>query len=584
MTSPFIEAMDPFSISLTELDDPFMDLSGNGSLPLDDALDTVHGTPRALQKEFVAHRPPGSDLAAALGKSPRMGILDPLSEPSTWLSQSTWTATLQPDEASGGLESSSSTTSTSSMYSLARTSHAPADTTMRGPFGSGSSADSEHEFGDVWHAAMHASPDVPSAISSTSSESLLRASPMSMRTPNQSPAETGTGTSVPVPARKERRSFDAHTSTPPSLPSSHDAAHAHGVLRPPGTPSDRAVSEMASTPPASLASQALRSSPVHARTAPVVMRGWAEPYMMQQVQALSAMGYTPHTDPGALSHLTGTFAPLSMHAMSSAAPQALFVDPQSTQAEITSPHGSWDPSGTPTSWATRTPTLSTMSLQQALPISPTRRGRPSVAKTPRKAQSTPLFQITTMSGAEPTTVPAVPGTTTPGRTRGPQKALRKHTSHRRMNAGAGANTMSPVPDAKAAHGSRLRARGSMMALRQANAMQAAAKPASAPRKPMTLSFVNYGIDDAEELCSAVAPSGSYKVPLRGYSRDSDGEEEEADDAMHDRPTPTPTHKPLRHAASADTGAAGRAPPAASPEIKRRQTTAVLREQANRQDG
>ncbi|WFC94034.1 hypothetical protein MBRA1_000661 [Malassezia brasiliensis] len=521
MTSPFSEAMDPFSLSFSEFDDSFMDLSGNGQLPLDETLDTVDSTPRALQEEFIVHRPPGADLAVTLGKSPRMGILDSLSEPSTWLSQSTWTATLHPDETSGGLESSSSTTSTSSMHSIARTSHATADTTKRGPFGGGSSAESEHEFGDVWNATMHASPDVPSAMSSESSDSLLRASPMPMHTPNQSPARASEATSVPMPARKERRSFDLHTTTPPSLPSSHDAALAHGVLHTPGTPGDRSAGDVTSTPPVSLASHAFRSSPLQTRTAPMVMHGWGEPYTMQQVQALSAMGYTSHADPSTLNRFAGTFAPLGMHAMSSAAPQPLFVDPQSTQAETTSSHGSWDPSGMPASWTTHTPTLSTASLQQALPISPTRRGRPSMAKTPRKAQSTPLFQITTM--------------------------------------------------------------GSMMALREANAMQAATKPSPAARKPMTLSFVNYGIDDAEELCSAVAPSGSYKVPLRGYARDSDGEEE-ADDTMHDKPTPTPTHKPLRHAASADTGAAGRAPPAATPEIKRRQTTTELREQANQQGG
>ncbi|PWY98307.1 hypothetical protein BCV70DRAFT_218758 [Testicularia cyperi] len=47
-----------------------------------------------------------------------------------------------------------------------------------------------------------------------------------------------------------------------------------------------------------------------------------------------------------------------------------------------------------------------------------------------------------------------------------------------------------------------------------------------------LSFVNYGMDDADEICSAVAPSGSYKVPLRGFGSGgsmSSGEEEEFDD-------------------------------------------------------
>lgn len=44
----------------------------------------------------------------------------------------------------------------------------------------------------------------------------------------------------------------------------------------------------------------------------------------------------------------------------------------------------------------------------------------------------------------------------------------------------------------------------------------------------SLSFVNYGMDDADEICSAVAPSGSYKVPLRGFGASS-GEEEDFDD-------------------------------------------------------
>ncbi|TKY84618.1 hypothetical protein EX895_006520 [Sporisorium graminicola] len=43
-----------------------------------------------------------------------------------------------------------------------------------------------------------------------------------------------------------------------------------------------------------------------------------------------------------------------------------------------------------------------------------------------------------------------------------------------------------------------------------------------------LSFVNYGMNDADEICSAVAPSGSYKVPLRGFGASS-GEEDDFDD-------------------------------------------------------
>jgi hypothetical protein len=38
-------------------------------------------------------------------------------------------------------------------------------------------------------------------------------------------------------------------------------------------------------------------------------------------------------------------------------------------------------------------------------------------------------------------------------------------------------------------------------------------------------FVNYGIEDADELCAAVAPSGSYKVPLSGFVPDGEDEDE-----------------------------------------------------------
>jgi hypothetical protein len=46
--------------------------------------------------------------------------------------------------------------------------------------------------------------------------------------------------------------------------------------------------------------------------------------------------------------------------------------------------------------------------------------------------------------------------------------------------------------------------------------------------PSSFEFVNYGIDDADELCSAVAPSGSYKIPLKGFGDDDEDEENEAE--------------------------------------------------------
>ena len=56
---------------------------------------------------------------------------------------------------------------------------------------------------------------------------------------------------------------------------------------------------------------------------------------------------------------------------------------------------------------------------------------------------------------------------------------------------------------------------------------------------MTLSFVNYGIGDAEALCSAVAPSGSYKVPLRGYDNRDGGSERSQDAQEHPSSDSTP---------------------------------------------
>lgn len=46
-------------------------------------------------------------------------------------------------------------------------------------------------------------------------------------------------------------------------------------------------------------------------------------------------------------------------------------------------------------------------------------------------------------------------------------------------------------------------------------------------------FINYGIEDADELCAAVAPSGSYKVPLKGFGEGGDEEDEGGDGAEDD---------------------------------------------------
>ncbi|CAO1636123.1 unnamed protein product [Sympodiomycopsis kandeliae] len=49
-------------------------------------------------------------------------------------------------------------------------------------------------------------------------------------------------------------------------------------------------------------------------------------------------------------------------------------------------------------------------------------------------------------------------------------------------------------------------------------------------------FVNYGVEDAKELCSAVAPSGSYKVPLKGFGGHSEASPSSAAGTSPRKPT------------------------------------------------
>ncbi|UZJ54843.1 hypothetical protein CBS101457_004163 [Exobasidium rhododendri] len=46
-------------------------------------------------------------------------------------------------------------------------------------------------------------------------------------------------------------------------------------------------------------------------------------------------------------------------------------------------------------------------------------------------------------------------------------------------------------------------------------------------------FVNYGVEDADELCSGVAPSGSYKIPLKGFGSAQDDEDDVDEDDLYD---------------------------------------------------
>lgn len=217
----------------------------------------------------------------------------------------------------------------------------------------------------------------------------------------------------------------------------------------------------------------------------------------------AAMGFAPNT-----SH---PFSSMGMHAMATTA----FINPSSTQVAGVprGETGAYTPNNAPPSHA--------QLPESAKPVSPSRRRSHVALRAPRKAQSTPLFEA--YVPADGHTHVSVP--TSPSKGRSTPKVVRRLASHRRMsNQGTGtANEGKTFPG-------RLHMRGSMAALREASAMQAStikgasasASAAGGARKPITLSFVHYGIEDAEELCSAVAPSGSYKVPLRS-AKDSDEE-------------------------------------------------------------
>ncbi|PKI82973.1 hypothetical protein MVES_002819 [Malassezia vespertilionis] len=244
---------------------------------------------------------------------------------------------------------------------------------------------------------------------------------------------------------------------------------------------------------------------------------------------------------------------------------AMFVDPHVTKKESVAEAATLPWNLTPAMAAT-----SIQSPEFSPPTSPPssslkRRGRTSISRMPRKAQSTPLFERGPQNMKEISSMPTTP--------RGlPPKGLRKLASNKRIatsysNSGA-LQTLQSEPSTPL----HLRARGSATALHEANALHSVAPKSvpAVPRRPVALSFVNYGIEDAEELCSAVAPSGSYKSALRTLraTEDANPNDDECNSAQA-----------LRHTASLDaTTLTPPLPPAA--EIKRRETIAVLREHAS----
>ncbi|CEH13636.1 hypothetical protein CBOM_01541 [Ceraceosorus bombacis] len=103
----------------------------------------------------------------------------------------------------------------------------------------------------------------------------------------------------------------------------------------------------------------------------------------------------------------------------------------------------------------------------------------------------------------------------------PSRSPRKIASNRRLHASSNASTM-PTETSPASSFNSGRPR--TMTLSSASSGYRTLDSPSFPPTPRSggsISFVNYGIEDADELCAAVAPSGSYKIPLRGYGSAGD---------------------------------------------------------------
>lgn len=258
--------------------------------------------------------------------------------------------------------------------------------------------------------------------------------------------------------------------------------------------------------------------------------------LMPESWAMSAQPLQQHMEPHMLHHMA---VKNNVMLGSSPSPQQtespMYINPASTQARTrpSSVDGAsmlWAPISLGNAQEDLLQQQGTLPLSQSPPTMQTQvhapvrtMHRPPVAspsgarrtmhqRLPRKAQSTP--HIRTLDG-DPARASAV--SSSPNKARSSAKSVRRLQSHMRLSTTPGQGDQVKTPTG------RLRMRGSMAALREANAMHAA-KQSPGQRKPLTLSFVNYGIEDAEELCSAVAPSGSYKVPLRNF-KDSDDEGE-----------------------------------------------------------
>lgn len=143
----------------------------------------------------------------------------------------------------------------------------------------------------------------------------------------------------------------------------------------------------------------------------------------------------------------------------------------------------------------------------------------------RSLQSFPPSSSSGLTSYEP--LPQTPRHPQPMATP-PSAKKAKSTPNLRHSPGAyhAANrdtTPTPSPGRNSPEGSARKIAGNRRVQSSNNLRRKKSSPealgAAPPLPPLPaggFSFVNYGVEDAQELCAAVAPSGSYKIPLKGY--------------------------------------------------------------------
>lgn len=117
--------------------------------------------------------------------------------------------------------------------------------------------------------------------------------------------------------------------------------------------------------------------------------------------------------------------------------------------------------------------------------------------------------------------------------------IRKIASNRRLAANAADNLASmPMPMPSPSKSPLKKSKSPKMTLSSSSSSHIPLPPmpsfmtsSTSNPGPTAFEFVNYGIEDADELCSAVAPSGSYKIPLKGFGGSQDGDEDDDGDGL-----------------------------------------------------